>query len=90
MPGVSAENIYGKTFCDSQSVVPHHNKLESIVPPSAEPAWWAKAKPNPAPADGKQKVGYGGFVPRLYAENIHGATFAEVRCCRHNAMSPSA
>eukprot|EP01051_Picozoa_sp_SAG22_P006637 SAG22_NODE_440_length_10484_cov_19.751661_11_plen_271_part_00 len=49
------------------------------TPPQPERAWWAKVPQPNAPADGKQKVGYGGFVPRLYAENIHGATFAETQ-----------
>ena len=42
----------------------HQNKLAEPAPPNAEAAWWAKTKANAAPIDGKQKVGYGGFVPR--------------------------
>ena len=41
-----------------------------------EPGWWAKSGAKLDSHEGPQKVGYGGFIPRVYAENVHGDTFA--------------
>jgi hypothetical protein len=74
--GISSENVYGKTFCDSQEFSRHVNKLESASGPTAEAAWWAKTGSKLDAHQGKQMVGYGGFIPQIYAENIHGEDFA--------------
>jgi hypothetical protein len=74
--GISSENVYGKTFCDSQKFHRHVNKLESASGPEVEPAWWAKKGSKLDAQQGKQMVGYAGFIPQVYSENIHGENFA--------------
>lgn len=74
--GIASENVYGKTFCDSQEFQRHENKLDSRGGPAVEPAWWANEGSKLDAKQGKQMVGYGGFTPQIYAENIHGADFA--------------
>ena len=74
--GIASENVYGKTFCDSQEFQRHENKLNSATGPPVDPAWWAKEGSKMDAQQGKQMVGYGGFIPQIYAENIHGEDFA--------------
>lgn len=74
--GIAAENIYGKTFCDSQDFSTRPNKLDAPPDPPTDPGWWAKSGKKLDSHEGPQKVGYGGFIPRVYAENVHGNTFA--------------
>ena len=74
--GICSENVFGKTFADSQGEIRHVNKLEGASGPDAEPEWWAKTGAKLEAHQGKQMVGYGGFIPQIYAENIHGEDFA--------------
>lgn len=76
MEGISSENVYGQTFADSQAFDRHVNKLERTSGPPPEAAWWAKTGSKLDAHQGKQMVGYGGFIPQIYAENIHGEDFA--------------
>jgi hypothetical protein len=81
--GITAENVYGKTFCDSQGCI---SETAASGPPAgvtpsvaAERAWWVKPNTQLQSPEGAQKVGYGGFMPRIYAENVHGETFSRAQ-----------
>ena len=57
-----------------------YNRVGVLRPDPTEKPWWAPVK-SETEAPQAAKVGYGGFVPHIYSNNVHGATFAEV-CCR--------
>ena len=88
MQGIVAENVYGKTSCDSQGVVLQTSLADPVSkPPLMEPQWWSKSGTKLDCHEGPQKVGYGGFVPRIYAENVHGNTFAGAQSTAANFSS---
>ena len=77
--GICSENIYGQNFCDSQEFTRHVNKLPEAKAKAGDPAWWSKKGAKLDAHEGKQKVGYGGFIPGIYSENVHGEDFAEAQ-----------
>ena len=62
-----------------------YNRVGVLRPDPTEKPWWAPVK-SETEAPQAAKVGYGGFVPHIYSNNVHGATFAEV-CCRPPATA---